>query len=77
MFFILWLVVAFGLVLGVVLLAARQTRAVVPPLVLPPGETLPLAPLQRVVRWSLLVAIPLMAAAGALIGWHEQRPFDK
>ena len=73
---ILWTVLALGLVFVVVLVAARHSRSLVPPLVLPPGETLPTAPMQRLVRWSLVLALPPMVAAGAVIAWFGPAVFS-
>ena len=67
MFLILWAVVAVALVAVVIAVAAYQTRAITPALVLPPGETLPPTRLQRLVRWSLVLGLILMAVAGVVI----------
>jgi hypothetical protein len=64
---ILWTIIALALVAGAIAIAANQTRSIVPPLDLPPGETLPATPVQRLVRWALLVGLILMTAAGVVI----------
>jgi hypothetical protein len=66
---IFWSVLALGLVFVAVFLAARYSRSIAPPLVMPPGETLPTAPMQRLARWSLALGLPPMVAAGALVAW--------
>jgi hypothetical protein len=67
---ILWTILALVLVALVVLATGYQARSVPPPLVLPAGETLPTAPLQRLVRWCLALGlIPLVIAAG-LVAWR-------
>jgi hypothetical protein len=65
--FIFWSILALGLASIVLLAVARQSRSVLPPLVLAPGETLPTAPIQRAARWSLVVSLPLMLIAGGVI----------
>jgi ABC-type uncharacterized transport system permease subunit len=73
---ILWGVLALGLASIAVLVAARHSRSIAPPLVLPPGETLPTAPMQRLVRWSLLLGLPLAAAAGVVVAWFGPIVYD-
>jgi purine-cytosine permease-like protein len=67
---ILWSILAVVLVLGVIAVARYHSRSILPPLVLPPGETLPTAPLQRLVRWSLALGVVPMAAAAVLVAWY-------
>jgi hypothetical protein len=67
MFVILWIVIAVALVVLIVAAAAYQSRAIAPPLVLPPGETLPPTRLERLARWSLAIGLFLVAAAGVVI----------
>jgi hypothetical protein len=64
---ILWTVIAVALVALAIAAAARQSRTIVPPLVLPPDETLPATPLQRLARWALVIGLILMAMAGFII----------
>jgi hypothetical protein len=66
---ILWSVVALGLAFVAVLLAAYYSRSIAPPLVLPAGESLPPTPLQRAVRWSLALSLPILVAIVALVAW--------
>lgn len=73
---ILWGVLALGLAFIAVQVAARHSRSIAPPLVLPPGETLPTAPMQRLVRWSLLLGLPLVAAAGVVVAWFGPTVYD-
>jgi hypothetical protein len=73
---ILWTVLALGLAFVAVLLAARHSRSIVPPLVMPPGETLPTAPLQRLMRWSLVLGLPPMVAAGVVVAWFGPTVYD-
>jgi len=61
---ILWAILAIVVVLAILAVTTRHTRTALPPIELPPGETLPTAPLQRLVRWSLALGLlPLIAAA--------------
>lgn len=73
---ILWSVLAFGLAFIAVAVAAYHTRSIVPPLVLPPGERLPTAPMQRLVRWSLVLGLPPMVAVGVLVAWFGPTVYD-
>jgi len=66
---IFWSVLALGLVGLVVFAAAYRTRAVLPPLVLAPGERLPAAPVQRLTRWSLGLGLVPVAIAAGIVTW--------
>jgi len=72
---ILWTVLALGLVFIAVQVAAYHSRSIAPPLVMAPGETFPTAPMQRLVRWSLVLGVPLMAAAGGVVAWFGPTVF--
>jgi purine-cytosine permease-like protein len=76
MYVILWTLLALGLVFLAVLIAARHSRSISPPLVMPPGETLPTTPVQRLVRWSLILGLPLALAAGAAVAWFGPTVYD-
>lgn len=74
---ILWLVVALGATAALVYLAARRARRLQPPLELPPGESLPSTPLQRLARLGLaLTLICFSVAAGIVIAYGPQVYWD-
>ncbi len=73
---ILWTVFALGLVFIAVLAAARYSRTIAPPLVMPPGESFPTTPMQRRVQWALVLGLPPMLAAGALVVWIGPTVYD-
>jgi hypothetical protein len=66
---ILWTTVAVILVLLAVFFVARQSRSVLPPPVMPPGESLPTTRMQRLAFRALLLGLPLIAAAGGGVAW--------
>lgn len=66
---IIWFVIALGLVALAIVAAAFQTRRLAPPLELPPGESMPTRPLQRLVRWSLALGALLLAIGIAILAW--------
>ena len=66
---IFWIVIALALVFIAILVAARRSRSIVPPLVMPPGETFPTAPMERVVRRALVLGLPLLLTAGVVVAW--------
>ncbi|MHC5210920.1 MAG: hypothetical protein ACYTG2_09405 [Planctomycetota bacterium] len=74
---ILWSALAIGLTFVAVLVAAYHARSIAPPLEMPLGETMPTAPLQRLVRWSLVLGpLPLLAAAG-VVWWFGPAAYDQ
>ena len=73
---ILWSVLAIGLTFVAVLVAAHHARSIAPPLEMPLGETLPTAPLQRLVRWSLVLGLLPLATAAAVVTWFGPTVFD-
>lgn len=64
---ILWLVLALVLAFALVALAAKRTRRLLPALELPPGETFPATPLQRLATQSLIAAGALTAICAGII----------
>ena len=66
---ITWIVVALGLVVGAVVVAARHAARIAPPLPVPPGEKVPTTPMQRLVGWSLALGLILAVAGGTLVAW--------
>jgi hypothetical protein len=74
---ILWLILALVIAFALVAMAARRTRRLLPALELPPGETFPATPLQRLATRSLAAAAGLTAiAAGIVIVAGPQRFWD-
>lgn len=68
MIVILWSVLALGLLAVVVVVAGYRTRAALPPIELPPGESFPSTALQRLTRWALAIGMVPLVAAAAIIG---------
>jgi hypothetical protein len=64
---IFWSILALALVPVAVAVATFHSRRIAPPLVMPPGETFPTTPLQRLVRQSLALGLISLAVAGALV----------
>lgn len=63
---ILWLVLSLVLAFALVSLAAKRTRRLLPVLELPPGETFPATPLQRLATRSF-IAVGALTAVSAVI----------
>jgi drug/metabolite transporter (DMT)-like permease len=75
---IIWFIVALGLVALAIVAAALQTRRLAPPIELPPGESMPTRPLQRLVRWSLalgalllVIGIVILVRAGPIEAFDD------
>jgi hypothetical protein len=66
---VLWTILAVVLVLLAVFVAARNSRSILPTLVMPPGESRPTTRMQRVALWALLLGLPLIVAAGGVVAW--------
>jgi len=64
---LLWMIVALLIAGLLVFFSALRTRQSLPPLELPPGETLPRTPLQRYSAAALLIVMLLTVAAAALV----------
>lgn len=64
---VLWLVLALVAAFGVVAVSARRARRTLPALELPPGESLPPTPLQRLALQSLIAASGLAAVGAGLV----------
>lgn len=67
---VLWIIIAVLAAFGFVYLAARRARARRPPLVLPPGESLPATPLERLAQRTLAVCVLLALAGIALVAHY-------
>jgi hypothetical protein len=67
---ILWITVALAVAFVLVYLAARRARLLRPPIVLPPGESMPTTPLQRLSQRALVVCVLLAVAAAAIVIYH-------
>jgi len=65
--YLLWIVIALLVVALLVVFAARRTRSLLPEIELPPGETMPIAPVQRLAGRTLLVIALLVVAATAVV----------
>lgn len=63
---ILWGVVALGLAFVALYVVVRRAQRVLPPIVLPPGETMPTTALQRL-AWQTLAGVFLLTAAAAVV----------
>jgi hypothetical protein len=66
---ILWITVALAAALAFVYFSARRARALRPPIVLAPGESMPTTPLQRLAQRALAACL-LLAILGAAIVVH-------
>lgn len=64
---ILWIILALVIAFALVALAARRTRRLLPALELPPGETLPAAPLQRLATRGFIAAGALTAVSAGIV----------
>jgi hypothetical protein len=67
---ILWAVVAIAIAFLFVYAAARKQRRLRPPLELPPGESMPTTPLQRLAGRVLIVMLGLGVLAAAIVVYH-------
>lgn len=72
---IIWIVLAVAVAFGFVFFAARRARSVLPALVLPPGESLPATPLQRLAQWTLAGVAVLTVLAAAIVTYHGPQVF--
>lgn len=73
---VLWLVLALVATFGVVAVSARRARRTLPALELPPGESLPSTPLQRLALQSLIAASGLAAAGAGLVAYFGPQRFS-
>jgi hypothetical protein len=73
---IIWSVLALILVALAVVAAARLGRGIAPPIVLPPGEAMPTAPLQRLARRALVAGLVVGAAAAGVVGWYGPETYQ-
>jgi hypothetical protein len=65
---ILWTVIALGVVGLAVVLGARHARTIAPLPPIPTDEPIPTAPMQRAVRWSLVMGLlPVVVATGIIV----------
>jgi hypothetical protein len=67
---ILWSLLAITVAFAFVVVAVNRARRRLPPLELPPGETLPTTPLQRLAAGSLAGVLFLSIAAAAVVAWN-------
>ena len=67
---ILWITVALAAALGFVYFAVRRARALRPPIVLAPGESIPTTPLQRLGQRALGVSLVLALVAVAIVVYY-------
>lgn len=67
---ILWIVLAVAVALAFVYFGALRARRLLPKLELPPGESLPQTPLQRMAKWTLGFSALLVALAAAIVVYH-------
>jgi hypothetical protein len=74
---ILWSVLAIGLAFIAVLVMSRATRHLAPPIELPPGESLPVTPVERLTRWSLALGLLSVAVMAAIVIVSGPTTFDE
>ena len=67
---ILWIVLALGVAFVALYIMVRRAQRQLPPLVLPPGETMPTTAMQRL-AWQTLVPILLLTLAAAAVVVHH------
>jgi len=64
---VFWLIVALVGAFAAFYIAVRSAQRRLPPIVLPPGESMPATPLQRLARRTLVVVLLLTLAAAAVV----------
>jgi len=64
---ILWIILALVIASALVALGTRRSRRLLPALELPPGETFPATPLQRLATQSLIAAGALTAVCAGIV----------
>lgn len=67
---ILWIVLALGAAFGATYIMVRRAQRVLPPIVLPPGESMPMTALQRLAHRTLVPVALLTLAAAAVVAYH-------
>jgi hypothetical protein len=72
---VLWSILALGVAFGVVYIVIRRAQQRIPPLELPPGESMPTTALQRIARQTLMLASCLTLAAGAIVAYCGAQVF--
>ena len=70
MAFVLWGIAALIVALGFGMAVVRRNQRRLPPIVLPPGESMPTTPLQRLARVTLTASGLLTLAAAAVVVYH-------
>lgn len=67
---ILWIILALGAAFGALYAVVRRAQRQLPPLVLPPGETMPTTAMQRL-AWQTLVPVLLLTLAATAVVVHH------